>query len=143
MARLTTVTVALDIRGKSEEAQHVVDDVLDNGNFQDAINEYAYDNDLAVKVKSALITSCERKPPRRRRHAGRDKWAVVLTTLSRTWVLNLWRDTAEQAEAAARQHYPQAQILSVEPLLDPDPVCGACGKTVVDGRCRECGREAK
>lgn len=140
MARLTTVTIALDIEGTPENAQHVVDSLLDAGFLQDAIN--GHDADAGpLHVRSALIASCERKRPRRRRRAGRHKWAVVLRTAARTWILTLWRDTDEQAEAVARQHYPEAQILSVEPLLDPDPTCGVCGKTVVDGRCRECGRE--
>ena len=142
MARLTTITIALDIKGTPEDAQHVVDSLLDAGFFQDAINDHDADAG-PLHVKSALIASCERKPPRRRRHAGTHKWAVVLEAHARTWILNLWRDTGEQAETAARQRYPQAQILSVEPLLDPDPTCGACGKTVLDGRCRECGREAE
>ena len=139
MDRLTTITIALDIKGKPEDAQYVVDNLLDAGFFQDAINDHDADAG-PLHVKAALITSCKRK---RRRPAGKHKWAVVLKTPGRTWILNLWRDTDEQAETAARQHYPQAQILSVEPLLDPEPACGACGKPVADGRCRECGKEAE
>lgn len=51
-----TVMVKLEMEGGSEDCGDAVDWVLDNGDFQDAINEYAKDTGRDARVVSAMVT---------------------------------------------------------------------------------------
>lgn len=51
---MAVIWVKLEVDGDADEVMDVVDSVLDNGDFQDAINEYARNNDKDVEVDSAL-----------------------------------------------------------------------------------------
>lgn len=48
--------VRLEVEGSASDVGDVVDAVLDNGEFQDAINEYAEGLGLEVKVVSAVLS---------------------------------------------------------------------------------------
>lgn len=62
----TKITVELVIEGIPSEAAGVVEDVLDHGVFQDAINDYAKDQDYSAKVLSAVIPNDEAEHARKR-----------------------------------------------------------------------------
>jgi hypothetical protein len=65
MIKPRTITIQIDFDG-SDEALGMVDDMLDAGVFQDAINEWATDRGVDVDITSALCS----EPPRRTKRAS-------------------------------------------------------------------------
>lgn len=51
-----TVMVRLEMEGPAPDCGEAVDWVLDNGDFQDAINEYAKDTGRNARVVSATLS---------------------------------------------------------------------------------------
>jgi hypothetical protein len=53
------VTVELDILGTEDDVQEVIDNVLDNGAFQEALTEYAEDTGRELAVQSIVLAKIE------------------------------------------------------------------------------------
>lgn len=52
-----TITVTLEIECESQfAARHAVNEVLDNGDFQIAVEDWADDNDVPLNITSILLT---------------------------------------------------------------------------------------
>ena len=55
----TTITIKLKIEGGTADASYVIDEILDSGLLQDAINDHEYDAG-ELRVLSVMIDSVEK-----------------------------------------------------------------------------------